>query len=77
LDICACAVPSCYVALFIFERSQAEQKPPKLAVVPQQTSFEFMGLPLKKSLVSFRKEVLSGPELLGVVKTILEGQDQP
>src|SRR6266545_7572319 len=27
--------------------------------MPQQTNFEFKGLPLKKSLVSFRKEVFS------------------
>ena len=55
----AVAIPSCYLSLFIFERSSAEQKPPKLAVVPQQSSFEFMGLPLKKSLLSFIKEVFS------------------
>ena len=47
------------MSTFIFKWSQAEQKPPKLAVVPQQSSFEFMGLPFKKSLVSFSKEVFS------------------
>ncbi len=31
----------------------------RLAVVPQQSSFEFMGLPLKKSLVILIKEVFS------------------
>src|SRR6266536_965953 len=44
-DVRGCAVPSRYVSAFIFERSLAEQKPTKLTVVPQQSSFEFIGHP--------------------------------
>ena len=35
------------------------QKPAKLPVVPQQPSFELIGRPLEKSLVSFAKEVFT------------------
>src|SRR5258706_15759434 len=55
-DIRSCAVPSCYVPLFIFERSQAEQKAPKRAVVPQQSSFEFMRCPFREIVSFFRSE---------------------
>src|SRR5258705_3984394 len=71
-DIRSCAVPSCYVSTFIFERSQAEQKPAKLPVVPQQSSFEFMRCPFEKSFLSFALKVFaivrmnqSKPSLLG------------
>src|SRR5258706_3014512 len=58
-DIRSCAVPSCYVPLFIFEGSQAEQKAPKRAVVPQQSSFEFMRCPCEKSFLSFALKVFA------------------
>jgi len=45
------------VTTFILEWSSAAQKAAKLTVVPLQTNFEFMGLPLKKLLVSFRNEM--------------------